>query len=216
MKYLLLFPLAVVLSACGTTGGGGDSGGSAPKLEWPKSTGTVKISNTVSIRSMKDYGYKIVDGSGLSGDGGQGENQEAPFDIFKGGIKRVIAKNWPESLHVRGDNIILENIYIPNVGEDAITIFAGSRNVIIRNIQCEGAEDKIIQINGGNEILIKDSKFKEFKSAIRITSKETKRVEVTGCTFINGTGAMVINSGIPEPKQSGNTFYNVKHKVRKG
>lgn len=219
MKYpiLLLLPLLGALASCSTTGDGGDSsGGAKPSYPWPKSKGKTSISNTVIIRgSTKDYGMKTVDGSRLSGDGGQAENQEAPFDLTGSGskLRKAIADSWPESIHVHGDNALIEDIYIPNVGEDAVTSFAGVNNLTIRNCAFKGAEDKIIQINAGGNILIENCYFEGFRSAIRV-KKGTGKVTIKNCTFVDGTGAVVLDKGVSKPTITDCGYYNIKYKLR--
>ena len=207
MKYLLLIPLVLAFSTgCSSTGGGGSS---APKLEWPKSNGTIKISNTVVITSNRDYGMKTVDGSALSGDGGQAENQEPPFEIRKGSLKNAIAKSWPESIHVRGDSITIENVYIPDVGEDAISTPTSGRykKLTIRNCQFAKAADKIIQLNEADGVLIENCKFEGYKSAIRL-KEGVKNVTIRNCTFQNGQRAVVLDKGVSKPKIESCKYYN--------
>lgn len=186
---------------------------------WPKPTGTIKISNTVVIRSsIKDYKMQLVDGGGLSGTGNQAENQEAPFDLTGSGskLRNAIAKSWPEAIHIHGDKAIVENIFISDVGEDAITIFTGADHVIILNCVFAKAADKMIQINGGSNILIKNCKFLDgFSSAIRV-KKGTGKLTIEGCHFENGSGAVVLDSGVPTPTISRCTYKGVKYKLRKG
>ncbi len=213
LKALSVIVVAAVLSSCST--GDGGSGG-APSYEWTKSTGRIQIKDTVIVTGTKDYGWKTVDGSGLSGDGGQAENQEPPFELRGGGkLRKAIADSWPESIHVKGSNVVIENVEIPNVGEDAISVFSGSTNIIIRNCAFAGAEDKILQLNGGGNILIENCWFgPEFKSAIRV-KKGTGKVTVRNCTFAGGSGAVVLDPGVSTPEMSGNKFYDVKYEVRK-
>lgn len=220
MKYLtlLLLPLLGALTGCSTSNGG-SGGGATPKFEWPKSTGAIKISNTVKINgSTKDYDLKTVDGSALKGNGNQDEDQEAPFELNGSGskLRKAIAKSWPESVHVRGDKAIIEDIFIPDVGEDGVTSFAGVNGLIIRNCAFAKAEDKIIQINGGGNILIEGCFFGPgFKSAIRI-KKGTGKVTIRGCTFVDGTGAIVLDAGVSTPTIIDCTYHNVKYPLRKG
>jgi len=187
--------------------------------KWPKSTGTVKISNTVVIRnSTKDYKMQTVDGGGLSGDGGQAENQEAPFDLVGSGsvLRNAIAKSWPEAAHIHGSKAKIENIYIPDVGEDAVTIFSGAEDIIILNCVFAKAADKMIQINGGKNILIKNCKFLDgFKSAIRI-KLGTGKVTIEDCLFEKGQGAVVLDKGVPTPTITRCTYKGVQYKLRKG
>lgn len=157
----------------------------------------------------------LVDGSGLDGDGSESEQQEAPFELRKGGIlKNAVAKDWPESVHIKGDNTLVENIWIDNVGEDAVSMFAGTKNLTIRGCYFRGAPDKLIQLNGGSDILIEDTYFEDFGSGVRIRDG-VKRITVRNCTFVSGKRAIVFDKGksTKELTQSGNVFYDVDTEV---
>jgi len=219
MSRIVLVPaalLTLLLSACSTGGGSNGGGSKPPRPPVPATTGAVRISNTIVVQGRtQDYGMKLVDGSGLDGTGNEDENQEAPFELRKGGIlKNAVAKDWPESVHIKGDNTLVENIYIPNVGEDAVSMFAGTKNLTIRGCTFIGAPDKLIQLNGGSNILIEDCYFEDFGSAIRVR-KGIKGITLKNCTFVNGKRAIVFDEGesTSELKQSGNKFYNVSEEI---
>lgn len=216
MKYFLLAILSLTLASCASNDGG-SGGGSKPEFQWPKSTGKVSIKDTVTIRSStKDYGMKTVDGSGLSGDGGQAENQEAPFDLTGSGskLRNAIADSWPESIHVHGGKALIENVFIKDVGEDAVTSFDGVDGLTIKGCAFAKAEDKIIQLNGGKNIRVEGCFFGPgFKSAIRV-KKGTGKVEIVGCTFVGGTGAVVLDKGVSKPTIKDCTYHDVKYPLR--
>jgi polygalacturonase len=217
MRYPILALLSLILTACTTTGGT-DTQEKSAAFKWPSSKGTVKIKDTVKVTGTKDYGMKTVDGSALTGDGGESENQEPPFDLTGNGAKlrNAIAKSWPESVHVHGDKTVVENVYIPDVGEDAVTSFSGVDGLTIRNCAFAKARDKIIQLNGGKNILIENCRFGPgFASAIRIKGPVGK-VTIRNCTFVDGSGAVVLDKGVPTPTITGCTYSNVKYKLRKG
>lgn len=212
MRLIFLIPslaLAFALSSCSSTGGGGSSSG--PQYSQPKSTGKTSIGSTVVINGgTKDYGLKTVDGSKLRGSGGQEEDQEAPFEL-KGKnskLRKAIADSWPESIHIRNDNAVVEDIYISDVGEDAVTVFDGADTVVIRNCHFAKAEDKIIQINGGNRIVIENCEFGPgFKSAIRI-KKGTGKVTIRNCKFFGGQRAVVLDKSVDEPTVENCKYYD--------
>lgn len=209
MKYLLFLSF-LLLTGCGTTGGGG--GSSAPKIVWPESKGTVKIKDTVTVRGTKDYGLKTVDGSGLRGDGGQGEGQEPPFNLYSGArLKNVIGENWPESVSIRGGNVIIDGMYLKKTGEDAISTYKGHpcKNITIRNSIIGNAKDKMVQLNSGAS----NVKFENvifvgpYGAAVRV-KRGTSLVSFDGCTFMDGKRAIVMDKDAPKPKVTNTRFYN--------
>lgn len=207
MKHLLLLLLLVALTACSTTGGGGDP---APKLEWPKSTGTAKVNSPRTITGTFDGKMRTYDGAGLKGDCGQSESMEPIFILQNGGkLKNCIIVNAPDGIHVEGDNTLIDHVYFKDVCEDAITIKAGSTNVTVSNSQFAKAEDKVIQVNGGNDIDILNNKFGDgFKSATRWKKAYGGKARVEGNDFINGQRAVVMDSGAKTPEIKNNRYFN--------
>lgn len=211
MKYLLLLPLVALTAACSSTGGGG-GGSSAPDIEWPKSTGTIKIKDTIHLRGSKDYGLKTVDGAGLNGDGSQSENQEAPFYLYSGArLKNVIGKNWPESVTIREGNVEIDGLYLKKTGEDAISTYKGHscKNLTFRNMIIGDAKDKMVQINSGasNIKFINCHWVGPYKSGVRL-KKGTSNVEFIDCSFRDGLRAVVTDKDGPKPKFTNCKFYN--------
>lgn len=212
MKLLHYTPLLslLLLQACSTTGGGDSS--SSARIVWPKPSGKViKISNTITFSGTKDYANATVDGSGLSGNGDQSENQESPFYLKRNStLKNVTAKSWPESVSIREGNTTLQNVNIPDVGEDAVSTYKNhsTKNVKILNSRFAKAEDKIIQLNEGTgDVLIKDCEFDGFKSSIRIKSG-VGNVTIENCDFYSGKRAIVLDPGVTKPKIINCRIYN--------
>jgi polygalacturonase len=208
--YLPFLCLVLALQSCATGGGGMSE--SDIKIDWPKPSGqVVKISNTITFSGTKDYKMATVDGGGLAGDGGQEENQEAPFYMKRNStLKNVVAKSWPESVSIREGKATLENVSIPDVGEDAISTYKGhdTKGVTIRNCRFAKATDKIIQINeGSGDVLIDGCYFDGFKSAIRI-KKGVKNVTIRNCAFLSGKRAIVLDPGVSKPKIENCKVYN--------
>lgn len=214
MRYLILAILSLAMASCASSGGNG-GGGATPEFEWPKSKGTVKVNSPRTITGSFDGGMKTYDGAGLSGNCGQNEDME-PMFILKNGarLRNVIIKEAPDGIHIEGDNVIVENVFWPNVCEDAITIKSGSDGVLIKNCAAKDATDKIIQVNRGKNIeFFGNFLGPNFKSAIRI-KKGSGKVSATGNTFLKGSGAFVLDKGVSKPTLKDNTYHSVTHEIR--
>lgn len=214
MKILLLIPMSFVLASCASSGGGNSGGGATPKFNWPKSTGTVKINSPRTVTGTLDGGMKTYDGAGLKGGCGQEEDME-PMFILKDGarLKNIIIKNAPDGIHVEGDNILIENVFNQEVCEDAITVKSGVDGLLVKGSAFKNSDDKAIQVNGGKNLKFEGNYFEIFRSAIRL-KKGSGKTEVTGNTFYNGTGAVVLDPGVSKPTMKDNSFIKVKYEVR--
>jgi polygalacturonase/predicted small secreted protein len=206
---LLSLATAFLFSSCSTTGGMAEKD---IQIDWPKPSGKViKISDTITFSGTKDYKMATVDGGGLRGNGNQDEDQEAPFYMLRSStLKNVVAKSWPESVSVREGKATLENVSIPDVGEDAISTYKNhsTQGVVIRNCRFAKAEDKCLQLNEGTgDVLIENCYFDYFKSAIRIKSG-VKNVTIKDCAFLHGTRAIVLDPGVQKPKIINCSVYN--------
>lgn len=202
--------LPLTFVACSSTGGG--EGGSSPKVTYPKSTGTVKISDTQHIRGTKDFGLKTVDGAGLSGSGNQDEGQESPFYLYSGArLKNVIGKNWPESVSVREGNVIIDGLYLSKTGEDALSTYKGKacKNLTFRNMIIANGADKLVQLNSGaSNVTFENCQFVgPYKTAGRI-KKGTSKIEYIDCVFQDGDKAIVCDKDAPAPKMTRCKFYS--------
>lgn len=206
---------ALFFASCSSNGDGDSS--SAPPIQWPKSTGKVSIKDPKVVTGTLDGKMKTYNGSGLSGDCGQGENMEPMFIARDGAtIKNMIIEEAPDGIHVEGDNVTIENVWFKNVCEDAITLGTGNpQNCKILKNTFNDAADKIIQLNDGDKGVIDGNRFNIFKSAIRKKKAFGNNLKVSGNLFSNGQSAVSLDSGAKEPEQSDNQYFNVTYKVRK-
>ena len=213
MKHLLLLLLPILFTSCSTGGGNSGGGTSAPIYPWPESQGTVKVNDPIIVTGTYDGKMKTHDGAGLAGNCGQAENMEPMFVLKSGAIlKNVIIKEAPDGIHVEGNNVKIQKVYMRDVCEDAVTI--SGDNTLIEDCAWEGAADKIVQVNRGKNSQIIKNWMKIFKSGVRV-KKGAYVALVKNCTFIDGSGAVVLDSGVKAPKMEDNGFYNVKYEVRK-
>jgi hypothetical protein len=202
------------LVGCSSNGNGNGGGTSAPSYPWPKSTGTVKVNDPITVTGTYDGKMKTHDGAGLSGNCGQAEDMEPMFILKKGAtVKNVIVKEAPDGFHVEGSNTKIQKVYFIQVCEDAITIGKHSDNTLIEDSAFKGAADKVIQNNSGDNATIRRNYFEVFKSAIRVKKGSFVKL-VENNTFVNGSGAVVLDKGVKKPAMKDNGFYNIKYEVR--
>jgi hypothetical protein len=153
-------------TATGGAATGGSSAGTAPALSCdsalPAYTTSTTVSATITITGTKDYGMQrfCADPSAL-GKGDQSENQKPIFLLAKGAVlKNVIIGgsgcSAADGIHCESGSCTLENVWIGDVGEDAIS-FKGNDPNQVMTINGGGAfeaDDKVIQHNGPGKILI--------------------------------------------------------------
>ncbi len=115
------------------------------------SKGTVTFSETKKINGTFDGGCKTYRISG--GDCSQKEGQKAIFRVESGTLKNVIVGPTGDGIHIWGDSKI-ENVYWPNVCEDALTIKKPAK-VTITNITGYDASDKFFQANAKADVVVR-------------------------------------------------------------
>lgn len=138
------------------------------------------------------------------GDGGQSEKQDPLFDCLPGSYLRrlIIAAPAADGIHLHsthGKTTVLEGVHFRDVGEDAVTVWGDGGIVIIRNCIFEGAEDKVIQVNGTALVIIVNCTFRDFGTAIRSNGSggdKPYRIQSIDCEFINGGIAMRVSNDL--------------------
>ena len=140
----------------------------------------VKVSQPIPIREGQ-----IFDGKGAlyewtgEGDCSQTEGMPPMFKISaNAALKNLRMKNAPDGIHIKGSNVVVDNIVNLDVCEDAISIKLDKnksvpQNIIISNSKFYDCEDKAIQITRGKNLLIRDNEFHRCAKAIRV--KENAR-----------------------------------------
>lgn len=128
----------------------------------PAYTTSTTVSATITISGTKDYGMQrfCADPNTL-GDGNQSESQKPIFMLAKGAVlKNVIIGgsgcSAADGVHCESGSCTLENVWIGDVGEDAIT-FKGNDSSQVMTIKGGGAfeaSDKVIQHNGPGLIVV--------------------------------------------------------------
>jgi hypothetical protein len=128
----------------------------------PAYNGSQTVSATITVTGVKDYNFQRIcaDPSKL-GAGDQSEDQKPVFMLAKGATLRNVIVGGSgcsaaDGVHCESGSCTLENVWIGDVGEDAIT-FKGSDTSQVMTITGGGAfeaSDKVIQHNGPGTIKI--------------------------------------------------------------
>ena len=136
------------------TAGPTPTGGTGtPTGAWPTSTGSVKISGTVSVSGTFDGGMKTYC---CIGDGSQSESQDPMFEIANGGTLQNVIIGSPagDGVHCEG-TCTIRNVWWNDIGEDAAT-FKGTGNGTSYVIGggAKSGSDKTFQHNGNGTVSI--------------------------------------------------------------
>jgi pectate lyase len=148
----------------GTTGPATTASTGSPSCNstLPAYTTSQTVSATINITGVKDYNFQrfCADPNTL-GPGDQSESQQPVFMLAKGATLRNVIVGGSgcsaaDGIHCESGSCTLENVWIGDVGEDAIT-FKGSDTSQVMTITGGGAfeaSDKVIQHNGPGTIKI--------------------------------------------------------------
>ncbi|HEY5961720.1 MAG TPA: pectate lyase [Polyangiaceae bacterium] len=149
-------------AASGGTGTGGTVAALDCNAKLPAYTTSTTVSATITITGTKDYGMQrfCADPDAL-GKGDQSESQKPVFMLAKGAVlKNVIIGgsgcSAADGVHCEAGSCTLENVWIGDVGEDAIS-FKGNDPSQVMTINGGGAfeaNDKVIQHNGPGTIKV--------------------------------------------------------------
>ena len=183
------------------TGGSATSGSVSCSTGLPAYTSSTTVSSTITISGTKDYGMQrfCADPSAL-GPGDQSESQKPIFMLAKGAVlKNVIIGgsgcSAADGVHCESGSCTLENVWIGDVGEDAIS-FKGSDSSQVMTITGGGAfeaSDKVIQHNGPGTIKITNFVVKNagklYRSCGNCSSQYARHVEMTN-VFASGVSVL--------------------------
>lgn len=136
---------------------------------------TIQVEDTIIIAKDETFDGKgdLYEWVGR-GDCSQTEGMPPMFVLSPGStIKNLWMKNAPDGIHVKGSNIVIDNIVNIDVCEDAISISKSKHHSVGENIQIINSkffhcEDKAIQLTRGSGIFIKNNEFYQCAKAIRV------------------------------------------------
>ena len=126
--------------------------GNPPATTFPTPTGNAPVNNgTIQVTGTFDGGMKRYC---CIGDGGQGESQDAVFELADGATIQNVILGAPagDGIHCEGDCTI-RNVWWEDVGEDGATFRGGDHYYVIGG-GARSATDKLFQHNGGGTVHI--------------------------------------------------------------
>lgn len=165
------------------------------RFDVPASSGSSALSDvkTIAAGESFDGGMYVYDrGVDCTGQD-EGGDSDAVFQIEEGGTLSnvIIGPNQIEGVHCQGA-CTLENVWWSAVCEDAFTIKnqdAGD-TTYIKGGGAYGAEDKVLQHNGGGSLEVSDFTVEEFgklyRSCGNCDSMYERHFTVTGSTATDG------------------------------
>ena len=173
----------------------------------------VKRSIFVKSNTVFDGKNKVYVWSG-PGECNQTEGQKPVFILYSNSIlKNAYISNSPEGIHIKGNNILIDNIVNLGVCEDAISTrirgeFVGLKIINSTFMNCE---DKAIQMNKGVDVEIINNKFINCHIPIRVTVADNVKITnnyAHGCKIFVNSGPRVKNLNL------GNNKENCKHRIQ--
>ena len=147
----------------------------APETASGSEPDIVNVSQTISVRSGQifDGKGKLYDWTG-QGDCSQDEGMPPMFKLASNSaLRNLRMRNAPDGVHIKGSNVVVDNIVNLDVCEDAISIKLDEnknipKDIIISNSRFYDCEDKAIQITRGKNLLIANNEFHRCAKAIRV------------------------------------------------
>ncbi|NGO45489.1 pectate lyase [Streptomyces sp. YC419] len=137
---------------------------------WPNAPAGEPVSATIEVSVSYDGGMKRYSGSGALGGGGQGEDQDALFELADGAVLKNVILGAPaaDGIHCLG-SCTLQNVWWEDVGEDAATFkgTSASARYAIDGGGARYADDKVFQHNGAGTVTIKNFQVEDFGKLYR-------------------------------------------------
>ncbi len=139
---------------------------------------------------------------------------QSPIFIMRSNstLKNVYISNSPEGVHIKGDNVKIDNIVNLDVCEDAISTSTRGEFVGIKifNSTFMNCADKAIQINKGVDVEIVNNKFINCHLPIRVTVADNVKVEnnyaTGGCKHFINNGPRVKNLNVKNNRAACNNL----------
>ncbi|PGH00075.1 hypothetical protein AJ80_09236 [Polytolypa hystricis UAMH7299] len=167
----------------------------------PESQGQQAFSEAEVITGTFDGGMKTFD-RGVSCTGqAEGGQKDAVFLIENGGTLKnaIIGENQIEGVHCLG-SCTIENVWWEAVCEDALTIKQTSGTSRIIGGGAQGAEDKVIQHNGGGTVSISDFTVynfgKLYRSCGNCKTQHARTVTISNVVAVQGKTLVGVNSNL--------------------
>jgi hypothetical protein len=172
----------------------------AASCSFPSPPKTSSLSKAMTVSGTFDGGNVRFDrGSGACNGQAEGGDSDAVFILNSGAVLQnvVIGANQAEGVHCLG-SCTLNNVWFEDVCEDAITIKQSSGTSTIRGGGAKNADDKIVQHNGGGNVVIDSFCAQNFGKLYRSCgncSSQTKRtVSISNVIASSGKLLAGVNS----------------------
>lgn len=186
----------------------------------PPSTSSLSSARTIAAGQTFDGGNVRFDrGSGACKGQTEGGDSDAVFLLQQGATLQnvVIGANQAEGVHCLG-SCTLRNVWFEDVCEDAITIKQTSGTSTITGGGAKNADDKIVQHNGGGNVVIDSFCAQTFGKLYRSCgncSSQTKRTVTISNVIASGGSVLAgVNSNygdVATINSSSNKLTSVKH-----
>jgi hypothetical protein len=169
----------------------------ASAATWPTATGTVKLTATKAVSGTLDGGLKRYVGSGALGTGDQDEGQDPMFTLADGATLKnvIIGSPAADGVHCLG-SCTISNVWWENVGEDAATFKGGSSaKYTVSGGGAKGADDKVLQHNGGGTLTVSGFAVADFGKLYRSCgncSTQYKRAVVLKNIEVTAPGSSLV------------------------
>ncbi|KAF4451829.1 pectate lyase [Fusarium albosuccineum] len=190
------------------------------RRQQPDAAGSSVLDAPMTIAAGESFdGGNVVFDRGVSCTGQEeGGDSDAVFILEAGASLSnvIIGPNQVEGVHCNG-GCTITNVWWDAVCEDAFSIKkqADGETTTINGGGAKGAEDKVIQHNGGGTVVIKDFTVSDFgklyRSCGNCDDMPARHVEVSGVTASDGKILVGINPNMGDTASiSGNTLTNVE------
>ncbi|KAL7267197.1 hypothetical protein RUND412_010229 [Rhizina undulata] len=183
----------------------------AATTTFPSSSGSSSLATPITVSGTFDGGmYKYDRGSGACTEQAEGGDSDAVFLVQSGGTLKnvIIGANQAEGVHCLGACTI-QNVWWENVCEDALTIKQTSGTSYVIGGGAKGADDKVIQHNGGGTVSIKDFYVSDFgklyRSCGNCDTQYARHVIIDGVVAEDGSVLAGINSNYGDTATITNT-----------
>lgn len=127
-----------------------------PDISWPSSNGSTNLGGGITVGGGEvfDGGMAVHEGSLENCAAGDQDSTDPLIEVADGGTVRnvIMGNNVGDGIHCLG-SCTIENVWFPNVCDDAISALGGG-TVTIRDSGFKNARDKTIQHNGTGTVNI--------------------------------------------------------------
>ncbi|KAI0784326.1 pectate lyase-domain-containing protein [Abortiporus biennis] len=211
--------LAAVLAVTGTQANPLEARAASCTFPSPPKTSSLSSARTIPAGTTFDGGNVRFDrGSGACEGQHEGGDADAVFLVEDGATVQnvVIGANQAEGIHCLG-SCTLKNVWFEDVCEDAVTIKQSSGTSTITGGGAKHAEDKVIQHNGGGNVVITNFCVQDFgklyRSCGNCKTQHKRTVSISNIIASDGSSIAGINSNygdVATITKSSLTLSNVK------